>query len=92
MSVPILIGMPAFGFSRPPVLSRTGTVARRALTVRIPVEFMENGGPIPAPIILQLIEVTGANPHWLLSGEGERYGRPAFSRRGGRLPGRPSAG
>jgi hypothetical protein len=46
---------------------------------------IEAGGPIPAEIILALIEVTGVNPLWLLSGEGERYDPPAadpFGRRG----------
>jgi hypothetical protein len=33
----------------------------------------ESGVVIPAVIILGLIEATGANPSWLLSGEGERY-------------------
>jgi hypothetical protein len=35
----------------------------------------EAGVVIPAVIILRFIEVTGANPPWLLSGEGERYTR-----------------
>ncbi len=33
----------------------------------------EAGCTIPAPVILRFIEVTGANPTWLLTGEGERY-------------------
>ncbi len=33
----------------------------------------ESGCTIPAHTILQLIEVTGAHPHWLLTGEGERF-------------------
>jgi hypothetical protein len=33
----------------------------------------ENGVAIPAQSILQFIEVTGVEPHWLLTGEGERY-------------------
>ena len=32
----------------------------------------ENGVTMPAWIILQFIEITGAEPHWLLTGEGER--------------------
>jgi hypothetical protein len=39
----------------------------------------ESGCTIPAPMILRFIEVTDANPHWLLTGEGDRYqtrGRP----------------
>jgi hypothetical protein len=30
---------------------------------------------IPAVVILRFIDVTGANPHWLLTGDGERYSR-----------------
>jgi hypothetical protein len=48
---------------------------------------IEAGGPIPAELILRLIDVTGANPRWLLSGEGERYGCPATTRPGGRIRG-----
>lgn len=33
----------------------------------------ESGVAIPAHVILQFIEVTDAHPHWLLTGEGERY-------------------
>ena len=33
----------------------------------------EVGCTIPAQTILRFIEVTDATPHWLLSGEGERY-------------------
>lgn len=33
----------------------------------------EGGCTIPAHTILQLIEVTGAHPHWLLTGKGERF-------------------
>jgi len=33
----------------------------------------ESGGTIPALIILRFIEVTEAHPHWLLTGEGNRY-------------------
>jgi hypothetical protein len=33
----------------------------------------ENGCTIPAQTILRLIEVTGAHPHWLLTGRGERF-------------------
>jgi hypothetical protein len=36
------------------------------------VEY-ESGETIPALIILRFIEVTSANPHWLLTGEGNRY-------------------
>ena len=33
----------------------------------------EAGCTIPAPTILRFIEVTEANPHWLLTGEGEKF-------------------
>ena len=33
----------------------------------------EAGCTIPAPVILQFIELTGAHPHWLLTGEGPRF-------------------
>ena len=42
----------------------------------IPNETWSNyeiGVAIPAPTLLVLIEQTGANPHWLLTGQGERY-------------------
>ena len=33
----------------------------------------EDGCTIPAQSILRFLEVTNAEPHWLLTGEGERY-------------------
>ena len=33
----------------------------------------EAGCTIPAPTLLQFIELTGANPQWLLTGQGERF-------------------
>jgi hypothetical protein len=33
----------------------------------------EAGVTIPATVILQFIEISRANPGWLLTGEGERY-------------------
>jgi hypothetical protein len=33
----------------------------------------ENGCTIPAPSMLRFIELTEANPHWLLTGRGNRY-------------------
>ena len=33
----------------------------------------EGGCTIPAQVILRFIEVTAAHPHWLLTGEGDRY-------------------
>jgi hypothetical protein len=50
------------------------------------VARMEMHGPIPGHIILAFIEVTGANPSWLLSGNGDRYTRLAAERRGGHGP------
>lgn len=46
----------------------------------------EAGVPIPAPVILKFIEITGANPRWLLKGDGRRYSgvpRLVASRDGG---------
>jgi hypothetical protein len=36
----------------------------------------ENGVTVPAEILLGFIEQTGANPEWLLSGQGPRYRHP----------------
>jgi hypothetical protein len=36
-------------------------------------EHYESGVTIPAQIILQFIEITGADPHWLLTGGGGPY-------------------
>jgi hypothetical protein len=33
----------------------------------------EAGCTIPAQVILRFIEITRADPHWLLSGEGDRF-------------------
>lgn len=33
----------------------------------------EEGSSIPAHSILRFIEVTDAHPHWLLTGEGDKY-------------------
>lgn len=33
----------------------------------------EDGCTIPAQVILKFIDVTGADPHWLLTGEGAKY-------------------
>ena len=33
----------------------------------------EEGATIPAQTILRFIEVTNADPHWLLTGEGSHY-------------------
>ena len=36
----------------------------------------ETGCTIPATTLLQFIELTGANPHWLLTGQGQRFLTP----------------
>ncbi len=36
----------------------------------------EEGLTIPAQTILRLIEITNADPHWLLTGEGAQYRTP----------------
>lgn len=36
-------------------------------------EHFESGVMIPAGVILRFIGLTGAEPHWLLTGEGGRY-------------------
>ena len=43
-----------------------------SLPVRTWIHY-ETGCTIPAHAILRFIEVTGAHPRWLLSGEGEKY-------------------
>ena len=51
-------------------------IATLSQAMRIPArtwENFENGVMIPARNILQFIELTGADPHWLLTGEGARY-------------------
>jgi hypothetical protein len=37
-------------------------------------EAYESGVTIPSLVILKFIAVTGAAPHWLLTGKGARYG------------------
>jgi hypothetical protein len=32
----------------------------------------EAGGPVPARVIVRFIDATGASPHWLLTGEGDK--------------------
>jgi hypothetical protein len=36
----------------------------------------ENGAEVPASFMLQFIELTGADPHWLLTGHGQKYVQP----------------
>lgn len=33
----------------------------------------EAGCPIPAQVILHFIDITAAHPHWLLTGEGNKF-------------------
>ena len=56
-----------FGEDGIPALSRALEIPARTW------EHYECGVTILARVILQFIEVTGAEPHWLLTGEGERY-------------------
>lgn len=50
----------------------------------------EQGVMMPAGVVLRLILATQASPHWLLTGEGPKYGaaEPRVRRAPG--PGRPS--
>jgi hypothetical protein len=54
-------------------------VANVAQAMNLPVrtwEHFESGVTIPGWTPLEFIELTGALPHWLLTGEGERYRVP----------------
>ncbi len=57
-----------------------GGIARLAEALGINGQTWENferGVTIPSFVILRFIEVTDVEPHWLLTGKGERYrGRP----------------
>jgi hypothetical protein len=47
-----------------------------AKKLRIPYRELheyESGGAMPGHAILRLIEHTGVNPHWLLTGDGSRF-------------------
>ena len=49
---------------------------RLAEALGIPVRTWANyemGVTIPAPVVLRFIELTGACPHWLLTGDPPRY-------------------
>ena len=51
-------------------------IATLAQSLDIPArtwEHFENGVMIPACIILDFIEITGVEPHWLMTGNGERF-------------------
>jgi hypothetical protein len=49
-------------------------------------DHFENGVMIPAWVLLQFIELTDVEPHWLFTGKGERYRIPPMksSRRASR--------
>ncbi len=52
-------------------------VAPLAEALRVPERTWLNyeaGVTIPAQVILRFIAVSGVNPHWLLTGEGEKSG------------------
>ncbi len=51
-----------------------GPLLAKALKVPFPnLHDYENGSTIPGESILRFIELTGADPHWLLTGDGERF-------------------
>jgi len=56
-----------YGLNGGPLLSEALKIPFRTLL------NYETGCTIPAHTILRLIEVTGADPHWLLTGDGERF-------------------
>ena len=61
-------------------------VANLSEALKIPARtwmHFEGGVAIPGWVVLQFLELTGVEPHWLLTGEGERYrvGRDQAARR-----------
>jgi Helix-turn-helix len=50
-----------------PLLAREMGISFRTL------HRYESGRTIPAPRILRFIEVTGVDPHWLLTGQGSQF-------------------
>src|SRR5262245_3522013 len=63
--------------------------AMPAEAMHLPVATWRNyeaGVVIPAPVILRFLELTGADPRWLLTGQGDRYlsGRATVRSRTGR--------
>ena len=66
------VRMDLFGECGGPVLARRMGIPLRLLA------RMEAGSPFPGLLVLKLIEVTGVNSLWLLSGEGERFGQPTL--------------
>jgi hypothetical protein len=61
-----------------------GGIPLLARLLGLPVQTWVNfeaGVGMPAPVILRFIEVTGADPRWLLTGEGDRYRAHVFRMR-----------
>ena len=75
------IRLECFGEHGGPLLARRLRIPQRSLA------RIEAGVPFPAHLLERFIEVTGVNPAWLLTGEGERYRRPARSTPGEGQPG-----
>ncbi len=53
-----------------------GGIAQLAEALGIPRRTWENyetGAVVPDVVVLKFVSLTGAEPRWLLSGEGERY-------------------
>lgn len=51
-------------------------IPQLAAALGIPARTWENfeaGVNVPARTLLEFIEISGVHPHWLLTGEGERY-------------------
>jgi hypothetical protein len=51
-------------------------IPRLSETMKIPAGTWENfeaGVQVPGWALLEFIEICGVDPHWLLTGEGERY-------------------
>jgi hypothetical protein len=59
-----------YGQNGGPLLARALAIPFRTL------HNYESGCTIPAPTILRFIELTKAHPHWLLTGDGERFLEP----------------
>lgn len=65
------VRMDLFGAHGGPLLARALRLSFRTW------HSYEAGLTIPAEIMLRFIEVTEANPHWLLTGDGPRYLPPS---------------